>query len=157
HLVGEVATPLPVLETNRPLPDRFEQTAWDELEAVLPGYMQRRDLYPATDAITAGPLPDTGAIVEDTVEGWFLTAALTVRSRKNEPLGLPVTFVPEEQLDGLLLPVEIAGLARLAGPDAGVLCQALAVPDCCRPILRTILGGRSLRMGDEEIAATPMQ
>jgi maltose alpha-D-glucosyltransferase/alpha-amylase len=157
HLVGEVAEPLPALTTNRPLPDRFEQTAWDELEAVLPGYIQRRELYPASDPITTVRLMHTGRIDEDSVEVWFLIAAVTFRSGKAETLVLPVTFVPEEQLDELLLPVEVAGLVRLAGPEAGVLCQALSVPACCRTIARTILGGRSLRMGDEEIVATPMQ
>ena len=57
----------------------------------------------------------------------------------------------------------VAGAARDGGirpdcraPSRASLCDALAVPACCRGLLRGILGGRSRQVEDGEIEAVPL-
>src|SRR5262249_53849451 len=46
--------------------------------------------------------------------------------------------------------------ARIAGSEPGVLCDALAVPDCCRSLLQGILAGRARKTAEGEITAGPL-
>ena len=64
--------------------------------------------------------------------------------------------MPEQNLDELLVPWQAAALARVAQPEPGLLCDALAVPACCRGLLHGTLTGRSRRLEGGEIKATPL-
>jgi maltose alpha-D-glucosyltransferase/alpha-amylase len=151
------ARSLPVLEGSRPLAERFEPANWAILERLLPDYLERRHLLPATDALRAVRVQHVGQILDAEVEIWFLVVRVDFRSGSGETLAMPLSFVPEGRQGDLLLPVERAGFARVVGGDgAGVLCQALAVPACSRALLRTILEGRSRNVGGQEIVATPL-
>ncbi len=73
-----------------------------------------------------------------------------------ESVALCLSFVPEAELDQLLIPLESAGFARISGASPGALCNALAVRGCCRGLLRGILAGRSRHVEDGEIVALPL-
>ena len=111
---------LPRLPGKLTLAKRFRQLAWDDIEALLPDYLLRNRLIdgrrsiPACRIMHASPLEARGA------EVWFLLVRLETRSDGPEVLSLGLTFVPESQVDHLLVPLEEAGLARISSPSRGI-------------------------------------
>ena len=89
-------------------------------------------------------------------EVWFLIVRIETQGGIAEAVSLGLTFVPEAELDLLLVPLQAAGFARVAGPQKGVICDALAVGDCCQGLLRGILAGRTRQVEDGEILAAPI-
>jgi maltose alpha-D-glucosyltransferase/alpha-amylase len=144
---------LPLLPGNGPVSRWFHPTAHDQIEALLPSYLERfrppspRARISSCEISVAAPTP-----VGQT-EAWFLFIQVEPHGTTAQTTALLLTFVPEGALEQLLLPVETAGLARIAEPEAGVLCDALAVPACCHALLRSILAGRSRKTAEGEMTA----
>ena len=140
HGLDEVE--LPLLRGKRPLPKRFQPENWDELEALLPQYLHRNRLLSSRTAISSCEIVHVAPIRVGEIEVWYLIVRVDPRGGISETISLVLAFVPEDQIEQLLVPPEIAGFARVSGPEPGVLCDALAVPACCRGLLRGILAGR---------------
>src|SRR5437868_4788976 len=68
---------------------------------------------------------------------------------------LPI-LAPGDALGGLAVPAAEAGFARVAAPVPGVLCDALAVPACCRAILRAVLVGQTRSSAAGEFISAPV-
>ena len=151
---GEVE--LPVLAGKRPLSKRLEPGYWDEIEALLPRYVERNDLALSRSSVTSCEIVSTAPIKVGEIEVWYLMVRIESRGALSETISLGLTLVPEEQLLDLLLPLEKVGFARVSAPDRGVLCDALAVPACCRGLLRGILAGRLRQFEDGEIEAATL-
>jgi maltose alpha-D-glucosyltransferase/alpha-amylase len=149
-------TELPVLRDGRPLPVRFQPANWDELEAVLPQYLDRNRLFVRRSSVSAIDIVNVASIRVGDIEVWFLGIRVEPQAGITERFFLGLTFVPEEQLQELLVPLPEAGLARILAPEPGVLCDALAVPACCRGLLRGILTGRSRLVGHGQIESAPL-
>ena len=62
-----------------------------------------------------------------------------------ETLSLGLTLLPEQNTDELLVPWQVAALVRVVGPEPGLLCDALAVPD--------LLSGPTPRHPERPVAA----
>jgi maltose alpha-D-glucosyltransferase/alpha-amylase len=90
------------------------------------------------------------------VEVWLLLIRAELRAGVPETLTLPLAFVPDDALGGLAIPVAEAGFARVSAPVPGVLCDALAVPACCRAVLRAILVGQTRASAAGEFISTPV-
>src|SRR5207302_1924775 len=90
------------------------------------------------------------------VDVWLLLIHAELRAGVPETLTLPLAFVPDDSLGGLAVPVAECGFARVAGPAPGVLCDALAVPACCRAVLRAILGGSTRTAAAGEFVSAPV-
>jgi maltose alpha-D-glucosyltransferase/alpha-amylase len=150
------AAALPALPGARPLAERFERLAWDELEPLLPEYLHRRRLGPAGGVVNVARVQTTFPLRVGTVDLWILLVRVEYREGMPETVSVPLTLVSEADLHGLLAPVDACGFARLTRPEHGVLCHAMAVPECCRAVLRAILDGITFRIGDDEIAAVPL-
>src|SRR5206468_701708 len=73
-----------------------------------------------------------------------------------ETVTLPLAFAPDDALGGLAIPVAEAGFARVSAPVPGVLCDALAVPACCRAVLRGILAGQTRSSAAGEFLSSPV-
>ena len=151
---GEAATEveLPVLPGSLPLAERFQEDSWDDLEAILPAYIERRHLVANPKAIAAVHVIDAFPI-HGLVEIWFVLVRVDSRVGMAETLNMAFTRVEEDRADQLLMPLSAAAFARMRGQDAGILCHALAVPECDKAILGAILNGEVHRAGDREIAA----
>ena len=147
---------LPVLQGKAPLARRFLPGQWDEIEAILPQYLLRSRLVERRARISSVTIVHAAPIRVGQTDVWFLLIRVETRDSVNETLSLGLTLLPEQNTDELLVPWQVAALARVAGPEPGLLCDALAVPACCRDLLRGILSGRSRRMEDGEIEATPL-
>jgi maltose alpha-D-glucosyltransferase / alpha-amylase len=150
---AEVAPRFPVLYGNAPLAKRFRRSSWELLEPLLPAYLSRRLSKPAESAVSAARVVDAFSSTAGTVEVWFLVVEIHHVNDLPETILVPLTLVPDDGLDQLLMPLAFAGFARVSGPEAGVLCNALAVPDCCRSILEAIRTREVRRIDDREIAA----
>ncbi len=87
---------------------------------------------------------------------WFLLIQVETRDSGSETLSLGLTLLPEEKRDELLVPWQVAALARVVDPEPGLLCDVLTVPERCRDFLHGILAGRLRRLEDGEIRATPL-
>ncbi len=147
---------LPVLPGKAPLARRFRPGQWDEIEAILPEYLLRSRLLEHGTRISSVAIVHAAPIRVGQTEVWFLLIRVETRDRQAETLSLGLTLLPEENTDELLVPWQVAALARIAEPEPGLLCDALAVPACCRDLLRGILAGRLRRLEDGEIRATPL-
>jgi maltose alpha-D-glucosyltransferase/alpha-amylase len=151
------AAELPVLAGTRPLEQRFLPANWDEIDLLLPQYVRRHRLLATRSSITACEIVDVAPIQLNGISIYFLIVRVEPRGGLGEMVSLPLTFVPAEELDGLLVPREAAWFAGISGPQPGALCSALAVPECCRSLLREILTGRSQQAEGGEIEAVPVQ
>jgi maltose alpha-D-glucosyltransferase / alpha-amylase len=144
---------LPLLAGSLGLENRFRQSARQDIEALLPGYMLRNGLINpaqfrhACQIEQAFPLEVSGARV------WFLLVRILVGSGEPEVVWLGLTFVGETNVDQLMVPLEQAGLARLEEPERGYLCNVLAVPERCLDIVRGVLSGRTRPVAGGELAA----
>jgi maltose alpha-D-glucosyltransferase/alpha-amylase len=153
---GEIE--LPVLPGKGPLSRRFRPGNWEVIEALLPQYLLRNAmLTPRGDAAgVQAHLLHAVPIKVGSSEVWFLLIRIDTRGGPSEVISLGLTFVPESQSDQLLVPLAQAGFARLSDPEPGYLCEALAVPECDRGLLRGLLLGRSRRVENAEIDAVPI-
>ena len=155
HGLGEVE--LPMLRGKRPLLKRFQPENWDELEALLPQYLHRNQLLASRLAISNCEILHVAPIRVGEIEVWYLIVRVNPRGGIAETISLVLAFVSADQIEQLLVPQEFAGFARVSGPEPGVLCDALAVPACCRGLLRGILAGRSRQVADGEIQAATIR
>ena len=104
---------------------------------LLPKYLERNRLL-STRSRDRGvrdhsTSPRSGS---DEISIYFLIVRVEPRGGLGEMISLPLAFVPADQLEQLLVPREAAWFAGISGPEPGVLCDALAVPYCCRGLLR---------------------
>src|SRR5204862_294638 len=65
-------------------------------------------------------------------------------------------LLPEERCGELLASLGSVGLVRVRGKRPGVLCDALAVPECCTALVRSIAEGRTHQTGAGELQAVPL-
>jgi maltose alpha-D-glucosyltransferase/alpha-amylase len=151
-----VEVEIPLLRARRALPARFQPSHWDEIEALLPGYLHRNELIASRSDARNCEIVHAAPIRVGDVEVWYLLVRAEIRDGVGETISLGLTFVPDDQLDQLLMPPDKAVFARVNAPEPGLLCDAMAVPDCCRGLLRGILAGRSRPIQDGEIVAAPL-
>jgi len=151
---GEVD--LPVLRGKRPLAKRFQTSHWDEIEELLPHYLLRNHLLPRPSSLRSCMLINAAPIQVGDIEVWYLLARVEVQGELAETISLGLALVPEDRIGELLMPLEMAGFARVAAPSPGVLCNALTVPECCRGLLRGILAGRSREVDGGAIEAVAL-
>jgi len=146
---------LPVLQGKAPLAKRFRPGLWDEIEAILPQYLLRSRLVERR-AISSVAIVHAAPVRVGQTDVWFLLIRVEARDSMTETLSLGLTLLPEQNTDELLVPWQVAALARVVDPEPGLLCDALAVRACCLDLLRGTLTGRSRRMEDGDIEATPL-
>jgi maltose alpha-D-glucosyltransferase/alpha-amylase len=147
---------LPSLARVRPLADRFRQSHWEELDSLLPGYLERNRLVPAGARAATARIVRVAPVRAGDAEVWFAVVRVDLQGSRPQELSLGLTFVSDDQSEQLLAPRSIAALARITGPEPGLLCDALAVPACCRALLRGILAGRFRRLDEGEIESAPL-
>jgi maltose alpha-D-glucosyltransferase/alpha-amylase len=152
--LAAVEPELPELRLERPLSALFQPGSWDELEAFLPQYLDRNQILGARDPASTIAIVQIASIPVDDVVVWILVVQVEPPRGITERFFLRMTFVPDDRIDQVLMPIAKTGLARISGPESGVLCDALAVPVCCRALLRGILRGRSRRVGEGQIEFT---
>ncbi|MGC8642108.1 MAG: maltose alpha-D-glucosyltransferase [Isosphaeraceae bacterium] len=153
---GDLEIEPPLLRGQRPLAKRFQPSHWDEIEALLPGYLQRNKLILNRNGVSTCEIIHAAPIKVDKHEVWYLLVRVEPRGALSETISLGLAFIPDDQVDELLLPREMASFARISAPESGVLCDALAVPACCEGLLRGALFGRSRSTDDGVIEATPL-
>jgi len=153
---GADAVPaLPVLPAGHPPAEWFDPINHDDLEALLPDYLTRRRLGHGGVPVTAATVRQAVAVGPADDPVWFLLIDAEFREGVPELLTLFLTFVPDDAVGGLAVPVADAGFARVKGATPGVFCDALAVPACCRRVLRGVLGGRTQVVSGAELVFTP--
>ncbi|MDB5310341.1 MAG: trehalose synthase/putative maltokinase [Gemmataceae bacterium] len=153
---GEAAPAIPVVTAQRPLAEGFDAVLLGELESLLPSYLTRRRLGRGGSPVVAAEIRQAVRVGPEDVEVWFLLITAELREGVPETLSLALAFVPDDALTGLAVPVADAGFVRVVGPMSGVLCDALAVPACCRGVLRGILGGRIRPVPGGELVLAPI-
>ena len=150
------AQELPVLRGARALEEWFKPARLEEVEELLPEYLHRNGLLPNSLPVSSCEIEHVAPNRVGDSEVWFLIVRVETQGGIAEAVSLGLTFVPEAALDLLLVPLQAAGFARVTGPQTGVICDALAVGDCCQGLLRGILAGRTRQVEDGEILAAPI-
>ncbi len=152
-----VLATLPVLRGDGPLAERFREPDRDEVEALLPAFLERRNLGLAAEHVTTCRIEEAFAVPVAGDDVWFLIVRVETRTALPETLSLWMTLVPEANLEGLLVPLAQCGFARVTGEKPGVICAAGAVSRCSRNVLDAILTGWSIRHEEHELAAVPLE
>ncbi|HEY2909336.1 MAG TPA: alpha-glucosidase C-terminal domain-containing protein, partial [Gemmataceae bacterium] len=154
--VKETIPALPVLSGNKSLAERFDPIFIDdEIEPLLPEYLTRRQFSRNGSPVVNVAVQHAVRVGPEDIEVWFLLLDAEFREGVPEVLSLVLAFVPEEAIGGLAAPVGEVGFVRASAPAPGVLCDALAVPACCRSVLRGILTGRVRLVPDGELVLSP--
>jgi maltose alpha-D-glucosyltransferase/alpha-amylase len=151
-----LARALPQLPGKGPVSRWFGPAAREQVEALLPEYLDRYRSPQRRRRFSSCEISHVAPIRVGEIEVWFLLVEAQSRVGIGETVSLGLTFVPDGELEQLLLPVETVGLARISSPESGVLCDALAVPSCCRALLRGILAGRLRLTSEGEIESGPL-
>lgn len=152
----ETEVELPVLAGSRALAKRFQVNHWEELEALLPRYLRRRRLLTPQEVISSARIENVAPVRVGEVDIWFVLVRVEPRKGMSRILSLGLSFVPDDQSGDLMMPPLVVALARVSGPESGLLCDALAVPACCRGLIRGILAGQLRRVGEGEIEAVSL-
>lgn len=143
---------LPLLEYKREIHSLFHHLRWNELETIIPGYLLRRGIHTAVNELTAASIQDVFPLTGGPTEVWFLVVQLEFRTGLPTTMSLPLTFVNEADVPQILGPLDKFGFARVSGPVTGVLCHALAFPNCCRGLLNAIQANRVVNVNDQQLA-----
>ena len=147
---------LPLLRGSGPLANWFRPARLEEVEGLLPDYLRRNGLLSNRASVSSCEITHVAPIRLGETEVWFLIVEVEPRDGSSQTISLGLTFVPEGELEQLLEPLHLAGFAQIPGSEPGVICDALAVPACCRGLLRGILAGRSRQVENGEIDAVPL-
>ncbi len=147
---------LPSLEISRPLAERFDPIFVDEIEALLPDYLTRKQLGRSGSPVVNALVKYAVRIGAEEVEVWFLLVDAEFREGVAETISLALAFVPEEARESIAVPIAEVGFARIDSPVRGVLCDALAVPSCGRALLHGILAGRTRSVPGGELVLAPL-
>ena len=133
----------------------FNRSRWDDLEALVPGYLRRRSIDTGREKVSTARILDVFPLTSAETEVWFLIVQLEFRSGLPETVSLPLAFVALAELPQLLGSADQFGFAAVIGATPGVLCYALAVPSCCRGLLTAIQTGKVVAAVDQELATLP--
>jgi maltose alpha-D-glucosyltransferase / alpha-amylase len=153
---GAAQRQLPLLRGSGPVANWFGPARLEELEALLPDYLERNGLLSTRAPVRSCEITHVAPIRLGESEVWFLIVLVEPQGGSTLAVSMGVTFVPEGDLEHLLVPLYKAGVAQISGALPGVLCDALAVRGCCRGLLRGILAGRLRHVEDGEIEAVPL-
>src|SRR5262249_10942123 len=135
----------------------FQPRNWNDIEFLLPEYVTRHRLLPSRSRIAACEILDVAPMRLNGTIIYVLIVRVDPRGGVGEVISLPLAFIPTDQIDQLLMPREAAWFAGISGPEPGALCDALAVPGCCRALLREILTGRLQEADGGAIEAVPVE
>ncbi len=147
---------LPLLRDRGAFANWFRPERLEEIEALLPDYLGRNGLCSYGAAVSSCEIAHVVPLKVGEIEVWFLIVQVDTRGGISQAVSMGLTFVPESELEHLLVPLESAGFARVSGPQPGALCDALAVDACCRGLIRGILTHRLRQVEDGEIEAMPL-
>ena len=87
---------------------------------------------------------------------WHLIVRVEFQTGLPVTIALSVALVPDDRIETLLAPLGAVGLIRVRGKRPGVICDALAVPECCTANVQAIAQGRTYEVGDGELSAVPL-
>jgi len=149
------AIEFPQLHGEETVASLFEPFRWDELEALLPAYLRRRQLDFNGRTLRGTTIEAAFPITLANREVWFLVVRTDFLDGIPERVLLPLTLVTDEERVSLLIPLESCGLARIQANPGGTLCHALALADCALGVLEVIRTGTVSRRGDHELVAIP--
>jgi maltose alpha-D-glucosyltransferase/alpha-amylase len=149
---GAEAADLPLLHAPAHWTELTSGPALGALEAVLPRFIQGRRPAGSEAAATCRVLDTADAVLGGT-EIRILTVRTEFPSRMAETALLTLAFVPDGE--GTAPPVA-ACVARVEGPVAGVLCEALAVPAYCAGVLDAVAGGRAIPIREGTVVMVPL-
>jgi maltose alpha-D-glucosyltransferase/alpha-amylase len=152
----ETGLDLPVLMEGRAFQKRMEANHWEELEELLPRYLRRRQFLAPHEILSSARIQNLAPVKVGDVDIWFVLVRLELNEGLPRTVSLGLSFVPNDRIMELMMPASTVALARVAGPESGLLCDALAVPDCCRGLIRDILAGRLRRVEGGEIEAASL-
>jgi maltose alpha-D-glucosyltransferase/alpha-amylase len=168
-LLSKPAVELPVLRIRERADELFENSTRDQLEALLPSYLQRRWPGGAPGIVTSAQIQDLVPFEVDGYRVWLLVVRLEFRSGIPETMILPLTVVPPEQAAHLLEPAALAGIALVRGPQvrsasrAGsegpqewVLVDALVVPGYCQALITRLVQGGTYRLAEGDVVLVPL-
>jgi maltose alpha-D-glucosyltransferase/alpha-amylase len=133
--------------------DLLRPENWDYLEVLLPDYLAQRGLLDRDARLTAARVLEVVPVSANSVDVRMVVVRAEPASGVPETFAQFLTLVPEERTEALLAPAAHVGLVYVRGEHPGLVCDALALPECCDAIVRSISSGRVRAAGDAELAS----
>jgi maltose alpha-D-glucosyltransferase/alpha-amylase len=127
----------------------------DRLEMLLPDYLRQRQPLSESE-ITGAHIEQVFPLKHGDIWVHWMLVHVEYRTGIPETVLLPLTLISEENTERLLEPVSKVALAQLSGARSGLLCEALAVPECGRSLIATIRSGRTQHFAEGELTAVPL-
>ena len=142
---------LPELRVQKYWQELTQGAGRDDLEEVLPAYMQKRRPG-GQKRITSCHILDAWAVSPNGLDVELVTIRVEFQEGLPETSLLPFTLVP----DSLDSPPPLS-VARVSGPSPGILSDALAVPEYCMQVLAGVAKGRRFPVeGGGALVAVPL-
>ncbi|QEL19749.1 maltose alpha-D-glucosyltransferase [Limnoglobus roseus] len=129
----------------------------DDLELVLPAFLQSRQPGAGPTIITACRILHTFAINPGGREVRLLIVTVEFRLGVPETVFLPVAFLADGVPEPTLVPVETVTIAAVQGPRPGRVIDALALPDYSAGVIEAIHQNRTfaVRAGSVRCVCEP--
>ncbi|WP_337173364.1 maltose alpha-D-glucosyltransferase [Paludisphaera sp.] len=141
---------LPVLEVAGDWRAELARVESERLDPILPAFLERRrpaGLPRMVHVDVTRSFPDPAGV--DDVQ-WLVVRAELEKHGSIANL-IPLLLVPEEEVPRLLDSGPATLLARVEGPRRGVLCDALAAPQCGSALAQAIRSGLTVPLADGEL------
>jgi maltose alpha-D-glucosyltransferase/alpha-amylase len=135
---------VPTVKVKDAWTELTDATAQDDLERVLPEFLQSRQPGGAKAVITACRLLQSFPMKLGERDVRLLIVKVEFRSGVPETIFLPVTFLPDDAEDVLLRPAEQMTVAAVRGPRPGRLIDALALADYSAAVVAAMRNNRVL-------------
>ena len=103
---------LPLLHRSGPLANWFRPARLEEVEGLLPDYLERNGLLSNRASVSSCEITHVAPIRLGETEVWFLIVEVEPRDGSSQTISLGLTFVPEGELEQLLEPLHLAGFAH---------------------------------------------
>ena len=147
---------VPTLISDKSWRDLALEPGREELDSLLIGYLQRRQIYGVNVGIAAAHVEGAISFTSDGSDVSLLIVKVEFEAGEPETVALTLTLVQEDHVDTLLAPVGRVGFVHVRGERPGVVCDSLSVPERCAAALRAIGGRRVIRAGPGEFACVPL-
>jgi maltose alpha-D-glucosyltransferase/alpha-amylase len=144
HADGDGEAALPEVAVAGGWTELTDGVGRDDLEAVLPAALQHRQPGGARRAITGCRLLDALPFTAGGVDVRLAFVKVEYAAGVPDTLLLPLTLVPADAVDALLAPLAQVGVARVRGPNPGVLVDPLAVRPYVDALVEAARVGRTV-------------
>ena len=156
-IISESEPQLPELRVFMDWSELIEGPGKDELESLLPGFFERSLQSISHDELRSCKIVRSLKFTTPKRTVRVITIRLEYQESLPEMVMLPLVLISEEESLNLLSPLREVAVAKVAGSENGMLCDAAATPDYLTAVLQVITEGRTLKVEAGDLVGVPLR